>query len=59
MKKVPVIILSAGIGNAIETFLNNEKCYYDNIYIISNFIEFKEDKMQKFTASLIHSMNKR
>ncbi len=58
-KKVPVIILSAGIGNAIETFLNNEKCYYDNIYIISNFIEFKEEKMQKFTASLIHSMNKK
>lgn len=58
-KKIPVIIVSAGIGNAIEAFLKNKKCYYDNIYIISNFIEFKEDKMQKFTASMIHSMNKK
>lgn len=57
-KNVPVIILSAGIGNAIEVFLKNEKSYYDNIYIISNFIKFKEDKMQKFTDSIIHSMNK-
>lgn len=58
-KNIPVIILSAGIGNVIEEFLKSNQCYYDNIYIISNFIEFKEDKMQKFTATMIHSMNKR
>lgn len=57
-KRVPVIILSAGIGNAIEEFLRKYECYYDNIHIISNFITFKEDKMQKFTDSIIHSMNK-
>ena len=56
--KIPVIILSAGIGNVIEEFLKKQECYYNNIYIISNFIEFKEDKMQKFTDSLLHSMNK-
>ena len=44
-EKVPVIILSAGIGNVI--------------HIISNFLTFKEDKMQKFTGSIIHSMNKK
>ena len=58
-QKVPVIILSAGIGNVIEEFLKKQECYYDNIHIISNFITFKEDKMQKFTGSIIHSMNKR
>lgn len=58
-KKIPVIIVSAGIGNAIEEFFKKENCYYDNIYIISNFIEFKKDKMQKFTDSIIHSMNKK
>lgn len=57
--KIPVIILSAGIGNVIEEFLKKQQCYYDNIYIISNFIEFREDKMQKFTASILHSMNKK
>lgn len=58
-KEIPVIILSAGIGNVIEEFLKTEGCYFTNIHIISNFIEFKEDKMQKFTGTIIHSMNKR
>lgn len=55
---IPVIILSAGIGNAIEMFLKAHNCDYDNIYMISNFIEFRKDKMQVFKAPIIHSMNK-
>lgn len=58
-KKIPVIVLSAGIGNAIEEFFKWNHCDYDNIYIISNFIDFQEDKMQKYTDSIIHSMNKK
>lgn len=58
-KDIPVIILSAGIGNTIEAFLKKQECYYDNIYIISNFVTFKEDKMQKFKGTIIHSMNKK
>lgn len=58
-ENIPVIILSAGIGNAIEEFLKMNQCYYDNIHIISNFIQFEEDKMQKFTNPIIHSMNKK
>lgn len=58
-KNIPVIILSAGIGNAIEEFFKLNHCYYENIYIISNFIQFQEDKMQKYTNSIIHSMNKK
>lgn len=57
--KIPVIILSAGIKNTIEEFLKRQECYYDNIYIISNQIEFKEDEMQEFTGTILHSMNKR
>lgn len=57
-KQIPVIILSAGIKNTIEEFLKIQQCYYDNIYIISNEIEFKEDNMQKFTGRILHSMNK-
>ena len=33
---VPVIIISAGIGNVIEEFLKLENDYYENIKIISN-----------------------
>ena len=40
---IPVIILSAGIGNVIEIFLKENKCYYNNIFIISNFISFDKD----------------
>lgn len=30
----PFIIISAGIGNFIESFLKGHNCYYDNIYIL-------------------------
>lgn len=56
--KIPVIILSAGIGNAIEEFLKSQEIYFDNLHIISNFIQFESDNMQKFNGELLHSMNK-
>ena len=57
---IPVIILSAGIGNVIEQFLKENNCYFENMYIISNFIEFNtEGKMKKFNqANMIHTLNK-
>lgn len=60
-EKIPVIILSAGIGNVIEQFLKDNNCYYDNMYIISNFIEFEDSgKMKKFDNSkIIHTLNKK
>ena len=59
-ENIPIIILSAGIGNVIQLFLKNNKCYYDNIHIISNFIEFDEKgDMKKFDNSqIIHTLNK-
>lgn len=57
--KVPVIILSAGIGNTIKIFLEENNCLYDNIYIISNFIKFDEKgNMKEFNNNIIHSLNK-
>lgn len=58
---VPIIILSAGIGNVIVEFLKNNYMYYDNIlYIISNFIEFDQNgNMKKYdNKKIIHSSNK-
>ena len=59
-ENIPVIIISAGIGNVIEQFLKTSNCYFDNTYIISNFITFDENgNMKKFdNTKMIHSMNK-
>ncbi len=57
--KIPVIILSAGIGNVVKKSLQNQGCYYDNMDIISNFIKFDNDeKMIRFSDNIIHSLNK-
>ena len=44
----------------IKHFLKDTNCYFDNIYIISNFIEFDEEgKVKKFDNSkIVHSLNK-
>ena len=43
-ENIPIVILSAGIGNVIKQFLKDNDCYFDNMYIISNFIEFNEKR---------------
>lgn len=56
---IPVVILSAGIGNVIEFFLRKNNCYFENIYIISNFIPFDDNgNIRKSKGKLIHSLNK-
>ena len=60
MKKrnIPVIIISAGIGNFIEQFLIKNQCNFDNIYIIANFIKFKNGIAVGVSDNIIHSLNK-
>ncbi len=60
MKKlyVPVIIMSAGIGNIIEEFLNRENDYYDNIKVLSNFILFENGLIKGIDGKAIHTFNK-
>lgn len=55
---IPVIIISAGIGNVISEFLKNQECYFDNIHIISNFIEFKDNIIKGVVGDVIHALNK-
>ena len=57
-KDIPVIIISAGIGNFIESFLKKNNCYYKNIIIISNFIKFENDIAIGVLGDVIHSLNK-
>lgn len=58
-RNIPVILLSAGIGDFIEEFLTANDCNYDNIYIISNFLKFEKDVAVGFSNELIHSANKK
>lgn len=55
---IPVIILSAGIGNVIRESLILNNCFYDNIHIISNFFSFDDNKLLPFNAPIIHTCNK-
>jgi len=55
---VPVIIISAGIGNVIEGFFESQNGYYNNIKILSNFINFENGKMNGIVGDTIHSLNK-
>ena len=56
--QIPLIIISAGIGNFIETFLKHHDCYFDNIYISSNKILFKDGFAYGVEENIIHSLNK-
>lgn len=56
--KIPLIIISAGIGNFIEAFLKKHNCYFDNIYVSSNKILFKNGVAVGVGENIIHSLNK-
>lgn len=56
--KIPLIIISAGIGNFIESFLINNNCLFDNSYIFSNKIIFKDGIAVGTEKKTIHSLNK-
>ncbi|MBO5479501.1 MAG: haloacid dehalogenase-like hydrolase [Clostridia bacterium] len=56
--QIPVIILSAGIGNVIIELLKQNNCFYSNIHVTSNFIQFENNNMLPFSDSMIHTSNK-
>lgn len=56
--KIPVVILSAGIGNVIALFLELNHCLYDNIHIVSNFLSFKDNALLPIHHNIIHTCNK-
>lgn len=57
-RNIPIIIISAGIGNFIKQFLINNNCDFDNIFIVSNFINFKNGIAVGFNDAVIYPMNK-
>lgn len=57
-KNIPVIIISAGIGNFVEQYLIRNDSMYDNIYIVANFIRFENGVAIGISNNIIHSLNK-
>lgn len=55
---IPVVIVSAGIGDFIEKYLRSMGCLYDNITIHSNFLLYKEGRIIGVKEPILHSLNK-
>lgn len=58
LKNVPIIIISAGLGNTIEHFLESNGINYPNVFIVSNFLEYEDGKVKGTIGKIIHSLNK-
>lgn len=63
-KKIPIIVLSAGIGDVVELILMHENLLTDNVTVVSNFLKMSKDnnglsKIEGFKGDkLIHVFNK-
>lgn len=57
-KNITVIIMTAGMGNLIKKFLEKEEVLYNNIVLVSNFLEFKDNRAYIDTKKIISSSNK-
>jgi len=58
-KEVPVLILSAGLGDVIDGFLEKKKLLSENVHVISNYFDFDENGLAKgYKGSIVHVFNK-
>lgn len=55
---IPVVIVSAGIGNFIEKYLTMQGCLYENITIHSNFLIYDSGRIVGIQEPILHSLNK-
>lgn len=58
--KVPLVIFSAGIGDVLEEAIRQQACMFDNIKVISNYMNFGEDGHLTGlrNGTIIHIFNK-
>ncbi|ESP01757.1 hypothetical protein LOTGIDRAFT_225142 [Lottia gigantea] len=57
--EIPLLIFSAGIGDIIEEVIKQQSNMYNNMKIVSNYMDFdKNGKMQGFKGDIIHIYNK-
>lgn len=59
--KVPVVILSSGVGDFINIFLDKVKANFENIKVVSNYFAYDNNDVivgLKYPDSIIHIANK-
>lgn len=56
---IPIIIISAGIKDVIINFLKSNNLLYNNIFILSNEIVYKDNIIAGFKHEAMHTLNKR
>lgn len=63
-EKIPIIVLSAGIGDVVQLTLEHENLLTENVSVVSNFLKMSDDdngssKILGFKGEkLIHVFNK-
>lgn len=57
--EIPIIILSAGLGDMVEAILEQHDIFFDKIKVISNFLKYNGNKLAGFKGEkFIHVYNK-
>ena len=58
-QQLPFAILSAGLGNVIEEFINFHQVTFDLLKIMANYFKFSQTGLaEEYIQPLIHSVNK-
>lgn len=58
-KKVPVLIISGGLGDVIKELIDQQSTLYDNVTIVANFFKYEQGVMVGFKDKLLFSHNKK
>lgn len=53
-----MLVFSAGIGDVVLAALRNEKLFYENTHVISNFLDYDGNQINGFKGNIIHIFNK-
>ncbi|KAL7064663.1 hypothetical protein AAHC03_05538 [Spirometra sp. Aus1] len=58
-QNIPILIFSAGLGNVIELLLERFNLCFDNVRVVSNFMDFNDEGLLiGFQEPIIHTFNK-
>ena len=58
-KSIPLLILSSGLGDIIDGFLEKKNLISENVHVISNYFDFDETGFAKgYKGKVVHVFNK-
>ncbi|XP_030375374.1 7-methylguanosine phosphate-specific 5'-nucleotidase [Scaptodrosophila lebanonensis] len=56
--QIPVLVLSAGLGNSVISLLGQANLMYPNVKVVSNFLQYRDGLLDGFQQPMIHTFNK-